>query len=229
VSGAGDGAAARPAEEPLAADVPHLLTPGSRREARLSLWVLGTLGSGSLVGVASSLYLVNHHPLLLIALSPIGRHLVLVAPIVDPVAFVAVAVLRRMLFYTASFRLGRALGPAGIPWLEARAARFAAFVRWLERLFARASHLVVLLMAGPTVSALAGVSGMRPVVFTALASTSLVARMLLILGFAEWMRVYIETILAWIDEHWIPGTVLMLVLVLAYRLLRRRPSIAMED
>lgn len=217
------------AADPLAADVPHLLTPEARREARLSLWVLGSLGSASMVGVASSLYLVNHHPLLLIALSPIGRHLVLVAPIVDPLAFVAVAVLRRMAFYTASFRLGRALGPTGIPWIEARAARFAAFVRWLERLFSRASHLVVLFMAGPTVSALAGVSGMRTVVFAALASTGLVLRMLLILGFAEWLRVYIEAILVWIDAHWLPGTAIMLVLVLAYRLLRRRPSIVMED
>jgi hypothetical protein len=227
VSGATSGA-----REPVAAlaeGVPHLLTPESRRQVKVSLWVLGTLGTGSMAGVASSLYLVNHHPLLLIALSPIGRHLVLVAPIVDPVAFVAVAVLRRMLFYTASFRLGRALGPAGIPWIEARAARFAAFVRWLERLFARASHLVVLFMVGPTVSALAGVSGMRPLVFTALASTSLVLRMLLILGFAEWMRVYIEATLTWIDDHWIPGTAVMLVLVLTYRLLRRRPSVVMED
>ena len=37
----------------------------------------------------------------------------------------------------------------------------ARFVRWLERLFARAPRTVVLVLAGPTVSVLAGVSGMR--------------------------------------------------------------------
>jgi len=228
-SAAGGASGMPPAGATPAAGVPHLLTTESRREVRLSLWALGSLGSASMVGVASSLYLVNHHPLLLIALSPIGRHLVLVAPIVDPLAFVMVAVLRRMAFYTASFRLGRALGPAGIPWIEARAARFAIFVRWLERLFSRASHLVVLVMAGPTVSALAGVSGMRTIVFAALASTGLVLRMLLILGFAEWVREYIEAILAWIDAHWLPGTAVMLALVLLYRWRRRRPSIVVED
>ena len=84
------------------------------------MWVLAILGAGSLVGVAASLYLTAHHPVLLIALSPLGRHLMLVAPRVDPVVFVVVAVTRRLLFYVACFHLGRALGPAAILWLEER-------------------------------------------------------------------------------------------------------------
>lgn len=211
------------------AAAPRLPGPEARRQVRVSLLALGLLSSGSLVGVASSLYLVNHFPLLLIALSPLGRHLVLVAPIVNPIAFLAVAVSRRMAFYLASFYLGRGLGPAGIVWIETRAARFGSFVRWLERLFARASHLVVLCLAGPTVSALAGISGMRVAVFAALATTGLVVRMLLLLTVAEWVHVYITKVLAWIDAHWIPGTVLMVITVAIYRLRRRTPSPAMED
>ncbi len=205
------------------------LTSEEQKIARLCLGALGVLGSGSLIGVAFSLYLVNHQPLLLIALSPLGRHLVLVAPLVDPVAFVAVAVGRRMLFYLASFYLGRALGPLGIPWIEARAASFGAFVRWLEQLFSRAPRLVVLLLTGPTVSALAGISGMRTAVFLSYATPGLVARMLLVLGFAEWVRAYIEVVLAWIDEYWIPGTLVMIALVGLYRWRRRVPSRVMED
>lgn len=208
---------------------PQVLATGERRRVRLSLLVLGTLGSGSLVGVAFSLYLVNHYPLLLIVLSPLGRHLVLVAPIVDPFAFLGVTVTRRMAFYLASYHLGRGLGPAGIVWIEARAARFARFVRWLERIFSRASHLVVLGMVGPTVSMLAGISGMRVSVFAPLATVGILARALLLLGFAEWLRVYIEAILAWIDVYWLPGTVVMVVAVAIYRLRRRAPSPAMED
>lgn len=204
-------------------------TAEERQTARLALYALGTLGSGSLLGVAFSLYLVNHAPLLLIALSPLGRHLVLVAPVVDPVAFMLVAVGRRMLFYGASYTLGRALGPFGLTWIEARARHFGRFVRWLERLFSRASHLVVLLMVGPTVSALAGIGGMRPLVFAALAGTGTALRMLLILGFAEWMRAYIEVALAWIDEYRVPGTVVMVLAVLIYRLRRRTPVTVMED
>jgi hypothetical protein len=205
------------------------MSPEARRLAARSLSLMGVLGACSMVGVAFSLYLVNHYPLLLIALSPLGRHLILVAPIVDPFAFVAVVVGRRLLFYLASFHLGRALGPLGIPWIEARAARFGRFVRWMERLFARASHAVVLLMAGPTVSALAGISGMRAGVFFPLAALSLVLRALLVLGFAAWIKGYIEIVLAWIDAYWVPGTVVMVVLVAVYRWRRRVPSLVMED
>ncbi len=206
-----------------------LLDSEQRKTVRLCLSVLGALGTASLIGVAFSLYLVNHYALLLIALSPLGRHMVLVAPMVDPIAFVVVAVARRMGFYLPSFHLGRALGPAGIPWVEARAARVGRYMRWLERLFSRASHAIVVLMTGPMVSALAGISGMRARVFFPLATLSLVARMVLVLGFAAWIREYIEIALAWIDEYWIPGTVVMVAGVAIYRWRRRNPLTVMED
>jgi len=205
------------------------LDPARQRVVRLSLWILATLGSGSMLGVAFSLYLVNHSPLLLIALSPLGRHLVLVVPVVHPAAFLGVMVARRLAFYLACFHLGRALGPLGIPGIEARAARLGVFVRWLERLFARASHLVVLAMAGPTVSALAGIAGMRPLVFSFLAAASLLLRGVLLLGFAVWIREYLEIARDWIDAHWVPGTVVMVLAVLVYRLARRTPTKLMED
>jgi hypothetical protein len=162
-----------------------------------------------MLGVAFSPYLVTHHPLLLIALSPVGRHLVLAAPNVDPVAFIAVTVLRRLLFFVACFHLGRSLGPWAIPWIEARAARFARVVRVAERLFARAPRLVVLAIAGPSVSALAGVAGMKLGVFAPLAATSLVFRALFYLGFAAWIDEYVALALAWIDRYWVPATLVM--------------------
>lgn len=204
--------------------------PAEKALVRRGLTALGILSFGSLTGVAFSLYLVNHYPLLLIALSPIGRHLVLVAPIVDPVAFVCVGVARRMAFYLACFQTGRGLGPSGVEWLEARAARFARFVRWVERLFGRAPHLVVLLMAGPTVSGLAGMTGMRTPAFVPLAVISLTLRMLFVLGFAELVREPIEWLLARIDEYWVPGTAVMIVATLLYqwRRIRRARRRAIE-
>src|SRR5262245_42860981 len=181
-----------------------------------------------MVGAAFSLYLVNHFPLLLIALSPLGRHMLLVAPIVDPLAFVLVAVSRRMLFYTACFLLGRGLGPSGVQWLEARAARFARFVRFVERLFARAPHLVVLVMAGRTVRGLAGMAGIKPAAFLPLATISLTLRMLFILGFAELLREPIERLLAWIDEHWVPGTLVLVLGTLLYQWRRMRRARALR-
>ncbi len=208
-----------------------MLVPGAeeRRIVQLCLSVLGVLGTCSLVGVAFSLYLVNHWPLLLLALSPLGRHMWLVAPTVDPVAFVLVLLVRRMAFYLASFHLGRALGPAGIEWVERRAGRFAPWVRWVERGFARWSYPVVFLMTGPTVSGLAGISGMRQSTYLALATPGLLIRLLAVLYFAEWIRDYIETVLSWIDEVWIPGTVVMVAAVLLYRWRKRPGPIQLGD
>ena len=193
------------------------LSPDDRRVARNALSLMGVLAAGSMVGVASWLYLVNHYPLLLVALSPIGRHLVLVAPTVNPLAFVAVGTTRRLLFYYGSYRLGSALGPAGLIWLEARMTRVARWIRWLERIFERWSYVVLVLTPGPTVSFLAGIARIPTRVFIPLVAVGLVLRMILVILMAEWLREPIEALLELIDAYWVPGTVLMVVGVLLYR------------
>ena len=76
-------------------------------------------------------------------------------------------------------------------------------------------------MTGPTVSALAGISGMRTSVFVSLAIPGLVLRMLLVLGLAEWFREPIEALLALIGEYWLPGTVVMVTGVAVHQWRRR--------
>jgi membrane protein DedA with SNARE-associated domain len=208
--------------KPLATDElpPELaarLSPEDRRLAARSLSLMGLLGACSMVGVAFSLYLINHYPLLLVAMSPIGRHLVLAAPNVDPLAFVLVAGGRRLLFYVASYHLGTALGPAGLIWLELRMARLARFVRWLERIFERWSYAVLVLTPGPTVSSLAGIARMPLRVFLPLVSVGLMLRTVLVVLFASWLREPIEALLELIDAYWVPGTLLMVLGVLVYR------------
>jgi hypothetical protein len=201
-----------------------LLTGEETRIVRLCLSLLGVLSTGSLVGVAASFYLVNEMPLLLVTLSPIGRHLILVAPLVDPVTFVCVVVARRMCFYVPCFHLGRALGPSGILWVEARAARAARFVRFIERLFARASRAVLLLLPGPTVCTLAGIARMPQRVFLPIVLAGLVLRMLLVIGLGEWLRAPIESLLALIRAYRVPGTIALVAGVAAYQVWRRRAA-----
>jgi membrane protein DedA with SNARE-associated domain len=201
------------------------LSGDAQRIARLAGGALAVLGSGSLVGVSFSLWLVNHAPLALVLLSPIGRHLVLAAPLLDPVVFVVAVTARRMLFYLASFYLGQALGPPGVLWIEARAHRFGRFVRWLERIFARWGRAVILLAVGPTTSALAGISGMSVRTFTLLAVPSLVARLTAIVLVADWLEAPIRALLEWIEDHWVEGTAVMIALVGGWQLYtwRRAP------
>ena len=205
------------ASSPFAAGFSHEEWAERRHVVTRCLWILGILGAGSLVGVAASLYLTAHHPLLLIALSPLGRHLILVAPRVDPIPFLLIAITRRLIFYLACFHLGRALGPTAIVWLEQRSSSVGRVVRWLEQLFQRASRLVVVLFPSPAVSTIAGSAGMSQAVFVPLALLGSVARLLLLLRFADWLRAPIEVVLAFIDEYWLPGTVILVVGIIVYQ------------
>lgn len=181
--------------------------------ARRCLLVLGALWALSTVGRAFSLYLINHHPLLLVVMSPMGSHVLLAAALTNPIALLGVATARRLVFYGATFFLGRALGPYAIQWIEARARHFARFVRLIERWFARAPRLVVLVAAGPTVSALAGMSGMGLPTYAALATLGLTVRIWIWIQFAGVLRGPIEQLLAWIDEYWVPGTVVVITII----------------
>ncbi len=188
-------------------------SPAQWRLARRCLFLLGALWALSTVGRAFSLYLISHYPLLLVGMSPMGSHVLLAAAVTHPVALLAVATTRRLLFYTAMFFLGRALGTRAVEWVEARARHFARFVRFIERLFEKAPRLVVLLGSGPTVSALAGMSGMPLSTYLTLATLGLVVRLWIWIQFAEIFRGPIEQVLAWIDEYWLPGTVVLVTIV----------------
>jgi len=190
---------------------------------RRCLIVLGVLSTGNIIGVMSSLYLAVHHPLVLVAISPLGRHLLLVAPSVDPVAFVLVAVVRRTVFATACFFLGRGLGPTAVMWLGARAPRTRQMYLWLEQFFARASTIAILVFPGPAMSAVAGSAGMRTARFLPLVMSGLVLRMLLVLELGEWFQGPIAHLMALIEQYWVGGTVLLVVGVALYQWYRVAP------
>lgn len=191
-----------PGAEPSARD---------RRVKNLCVSLLVAMGAAALAGVMASLYLADRHPLLLVALSPLPRHLLLVAPAVDPVAFVLVATVRSLSFFVVCFHLGRILGPSALAWLEGRAPRMGRFVRGIEHVFQRASYPVVLALVGPTVAVIAGAAGMRAVVFSALATVALVARLVLILEVGDWLRAPLDAVRTWVGAYWLPGTLVLLV------------------
>ena len=213
-----------PGDFARASEYAATLSAEDRRIVRISLTMLGVLGTGSLVGVAVSLYLVEGAPLLLIGLSPRGRHFVLVAPQVDLPAFLAVGTLRRLAFYGACYALGRALGPVALVWLEARSRVFARWVRWTERLFERAGHAVVLLMAGPTTCTLAGIARMNPAVVAGMATVSLVVRLVVYYEFADYFREPIEQLLALIEAGRLPGTAVLVAGIAIWQLRKRKQA-----
>lgn len=214
-------AAGRASETPI--DVETGLDDSQRRVVRLCLIGLAVLSIGSMIGTMSVLYLANRFPLLLIALSPTGSHLVLVVPTVDPVVFVAVATLRRLAFYVPCFILGWTLGSAALAWLETRFRGAARFIQWLDRIFQRAQYPAVFFLPGPTMSMIAGNAKMPVATWMPLVACGLVLRMIVVVWFGEWLREPIERLLELFDEYWIPGTVVLVAGTALYRW-RRRPG-----
>ena len=202
-------------------DVEAGLDDRQRRVVRLCLITLAVLGTGSMIGAMSVLYLANHFPLLLIALSPTGHRLLLVVPTVHPVAFVAVATLRRLAFYLPCFILGRTLGNTALAWLETRFRGAARFVQWLDRIFQRARYPAVFFLPGPIMSTIAGNAQMPVATWIPLVASGLVLRMVVIVWFGEWLREPIERLLELFDEYWIPGTIVLVAGTALYQWRRR--------
>lgn len=190
----------------------------------MCLALLAPMSLATLVGVVFSLYLANNHPLALVALSPLPRHLVLVAPAVDPAAFLLVATTRSLSFFVVCFYLGRVFGPSALTRLESRAPRMGRFVRRIELAFDRAAYPVVLLLVGPAVAVIAGAAGMKAAVFSSLATVALVARLVLILEVGDWLSSPLESVRELIGMYWIPGTVALFMGLTLSRWLGRSPE-----
>ena len=173
-------------------------------------------------GVALLPTLLTYSPLLLVALSPLGRHLVLAAPSTAMLPFVVVATLRRMLTCILAYYFGQAYGSGGIAWVVTRYPRLTGFVRGLEWLFERAAPLVVFVAPGPIICAMAGATRMRFWLFVPLAAAGEVVWTSLTYRLGEALSAWIKPIMAFFQEHMISTTAGFVLLMLAYRLVSRR-------
>lgn len=117
---------------------------------------LGIMTVGSLIGSAFMPWFLARHPLWLVALSPLFRHLVLVAPTVDPASLFLVAVPRHFLPDPFVYFLGREYGPLAVEWAETNSPFLGKLVRALERLFGKVGVVALLVSPDIIVSTLAG-------------------------------------------------------------------------
>ena len=172
-----------------------------RRRASLLVGPLVVLTVAGMVGVAFSPVLLVHHPLALIALNPIWRHLVLASPSLHAGPFFAVAVLRLFAGDPFAYVLGRRYGPWAVKWVEAQSGPMGRLVRRVERIFARGG--LVVLFAYPTIGvcALAGAAGIRPVTFVVVDLVGTVAWVALIRTFGDIFAGPIGSIRDYVDDH----------------------------
>jgi membrane protein DedA with SNARE-associated domain len=153
------------------------------------------------IGDAFAPTLLTSAPLILVVCNPRLRNLVLVAPAVDAVPFVTVAVIRLVVSDPVFFVFGRKYGDVAIRWMEQRLGAGAVVVLWLERVFTRAAHVAVAVIPNNWICLLAGATRMRWWVFLSLNVGGTLVRVIAVALVGE---AFSEPILAfngWIAEH----------------------------
>lgn len=176
----------------------------------------------STVGDALSPTLVVAEPLLLTALVPRNRILVLVAPQVDFLPFFAIGMVRLMLTDPLFYLLGRRYGDRAIRWAERRSGSPAS-VRVAEAWFRRAAYPIVAITPNNIICVLAGATGMPPVPFLVANLGGTAVRMVLIWWIGDMFSEPLLDAVGFIGEYrwWFTGSTVLLV---AWSLWRGRRS-----
>lgn len=188
-------------------------------------YVLGTiavLAVGNAIGMALAPALLTHSPLLLVALSPLGRHLILVATVTSIGPFVLVAALRRTFAGMLAWYLGHVYGDEGVAWVERRYPRIGGFARTLQRIFERLGAPLLLVAPGLLFSALAGVVRMPWWLAAVLVFVGQLMWMTLTFHLGDALREWIEPIMILLQQYMFEATAISVLLVAAYELHRRR-------
>ena len=182
---------------------------------RLALLVVPIVGIAiaSSVGDALSPTLVVDAPLLLVALVPRNRFLVLAAPQLDFWPFFLVGMVRLALTDPLFYLFGRRYGEAAIAWTEKRAGAPGS-VRRIEHWFRRAAYPIVAIAPNNIVCVLAGATGMSVAGFLVANLGGTAARMVLIWWVGD---VFSEPLLDVIDfvgrYRWIFTAVTVVIVV----------------
>lgn len=192
-----------------------------RLPLRVLLIAAGVLTLVTSLGVAFSPALATHAPLSLIAVSPLYRHMVLIAPSVAFWPFLLVALPARMLGSVLGYLFGAGYGEQSIAWLQQRSPRSGRFVRVLERWFVRAAPLLLFAWPGPLFCALAGAGGMPAWRFGVLATLGQLLQVVVAYRLGEQLAPWLAPVLAFFGDYTVSTTVVCVLLVLLYHWWRR--------
>ena len=180
-----------------------------------------------MVGQAFFPTLLKEHPLALVALEPRARNLLLVAGReggIDYLPFLLIAVVRKVISDPLFYLLGWYYGDNAVAWVERKMNDQSGFVRAIERLFSKAGPVMVFVMPGGLVCALAGATGMSWVLFITLnvVGTITMVTAYYFLADVPWLNGALEWLTGFItgNSRWL--TVVSVLLTIAWIINQRR-------
>jgi membrane protein DedA with SNARE-associated domain len=189
---------------------------------RALLVAIGVLFGATTLGAAFAPYLAVRHPLLLIALNPWPRHIILVAPYTPIQWLVPIAALRGLCACIVAFEVGRLYGPQGIRLFERRSPGLGRLLRWFERVFAQAAPVFLFLSPGPLTSTLAAIAGGSRAMTLGLSAIGLAMWASINHRVGDWLAPYTAPILSFIQRYLLETTLACVVLVFAYQWIARK-------
>src|SRR5437588_11722778 len=182
------------------------LRPVEQREDRrvpLS-WLLTIFVISTIIGFLSDIAgptLINHHPLVQIALNPRNRWLLLASPQIGAVAFYVVGFLRLVSTDPVGFILGYQYGDAAVAWAERQMGDSEGIIKMIQRWFTKVAPLVILIAPGFYWCVLAGATRMRLRVFIAMNVIGTIGRLVLFRLAGDAFRSQLQHVLDWIQRY----------------------------
>lgn len=221
------GGSGGPTDSQAKASPPAVEQPSFVR--RLVLLSVATFSIAGMGATAVLPYLALHYPLLLVALSPNLRNIVLVASSCNPVLLMVVGVSRRVVALIATYGLGYIYGSAMLEKSVAKAPRLRAFLRTLESLLRRFGAPALLVLPTYTMAGLAGVARTR----LAPAAIALTLGQTLWVGasvfFGEAIAPLTARLMAFFSRYMLPASGVCLLLVLVQQVWLRQRSSAQQS
>jgi membrane protein YqaA with SNARE-associated domain len=191
----------------------------------------GIMGCRAL-GLALLPLLLVQAPIVLLALSPILAHLILTAPVITPWVYFPVAIGASIFQGAVAYHFGLALGDKARIWLEGRGTATHALtsrvLRWMEF----AAPLVLLLMAGPPICALAGVSRLRAAVFYPVTTVAQVLWVSACFWFGAAVTDQLQLVYVFVETHVLELSIVGIVWVggsYLWKRHRRRRKVTLSD
>lgn len=174
------------------------------------------------LGAAFAPYLAVKYPLVLVALNPWPRHVILVAPHTPLLWLVLVVSVRGLCSCIVAFEVGRHYGPQGIELFEERSPRLASYLRLFERVFAKAAPFFLILSPGPLTSTLAAVSGNSRWATWFLSWLGFVIWTGINYQVGDWLKPWTQPMMAFVARYLIETTIACALLVFGYQWIARR-------
>lgn len=167
--------------------------------------------------------LVTNHPLVLLAMSPKNRFLLLTAPQLDATAFFVVGFVRLVLTDPITYVVGRQYGEQALEWMDGRSGAEPGqnLVRKAERLFSKAAPVFIVVAPSALWCTLAGVGGMRVATFVTCNVAGTVGRLLLFWFAADALAEPLDSVISAIEGAQGPLLAITVTLGLAHLGYRR--------